>query len=256
MREPLIPQSSEENAPEWPTLKSSRSRANLHDPKASYAEKGNDLWLLTLSDLLLLLVVFFVLLFGLTFQQQSQASPAPREEAAAPVKSEEVFSQKEPKQIVDSEAEVLTSLEADLLAVLGDNGGKEGASVTRRANHVALTFPEKIVFDPGRAGIKPAAQTILQKVASLTLAHPGVFVEIQGHTDNRPIHNNRYASNWELSVDRATQVVKALIQLGINPTQISGRGFGEYRNLYPNDNDENRGRNRRVEIQISLPPKS
>ncbi len=253
MKEVMIPP-SQEDAPEWVTLKSAKSRSLRQDPKNPVSEKGHDLWLLTLSDLLLLLVVFFVLLFGLTLQQQSQASSFPQVEKAAPAETEEARVSKNTNRIEDSESEILTSLEADLLATLGNREGD--ANVTRHANHVALTFPERIVFDPGQAHIKPSAQAILRKVASLALVHPGLIMEIQGHTDDRPISNKRYASNWELSVDRATQVVKALIHLGINPTQISGRGFGEYRNLYPNDSDSNRGKNRRVEIQFSLSSRS
>jgi chemotaxis protein MotB len=90
----------------------------------------------------------------------------------------------------------------------------------------------------------------------VALAHPYLRVEVQGHTDDRPINTKRYPPNRELSVDRATQVVKTLIALGLDPAQISGKGFGEYRNLYPNDSDSNRGKNRRVEIQFSLPPQS
>lgn len=149
---------------------------------------------------------------------------------------------------------ILASLEADLRAILSDEDGKEGVSLTRQADRLILTFPERIVFDLGRAQLKPSVQPILHKVASLALAHPYLLVEVQGHTDDRPINNKRYPSNWELSVDRATQVVKALIGLGLDPAQISVKGFGEYRTLYPNDSNSNRRKNRRVEIQFSLAP--
>jgi chemotaxis protein MotB len=69
-----------------------------------------------------------------------------------------------------------------------------------------------------------------------------------------PIHNQRYPSNWELSADRATQVAKSLVQLGINPVKISAKGFGEYHPLYSNDSDAGRLKNRRVELQFSLIP--
>jgi chemotaxis protein MotB len=256
MSDVLIPPSSQEDMPEWLVLKSTKARGLRPDPKSSHSEKGNDLWLLTLSDLLLLLVVFFVLLFGLTLQQQSQASSAPQEETTAPWKTEEARAEKQPAQAVESDSGILVSLEADLLATLGNREGKEEVSVTRHTNHVALTFPERIVFDPGQAQLKDSSRSILREVASFASVRPYLLVEVQGHTDDRPIRNQRYPSNWELSVDRATQVVKALIQLGINPTRISGRGFGEYQNLYPNDSDANRRKNRRVEIQISLPPRS
>jgi len=81
-------------------------------------------------------------------------------------------------------------------------------------------------------------------------------VEVQGHTDDRPINNMRYPSNWELSADRAMGVSKALIGLGVNPTRLSVKGFGEYRPHVPNDSDDHRLNNRRVEIQFSILPQS
>jgi chemotaxis protein MotB len=81
-------------------------------------------------------------------------------------------------------------------------------------------------------------------------------VAVHGHTDDRPIHSRRYPSNWELSVDRATRVARALVGMGIEPARLSIRGFGEDRPLVANDSDENRMRNRRVEIQFSLAPSS
>ncbi|MEN6466012.1 MAG: OmpA family protein, partial [Syntrophaceae bacterium] len=124
----------------------------------------------------------------------------------------------------------------------------------RAANLVTLTFPERIIFDPGHARLKPSANPTLDKVASFIRERAYLVVEVQGHTDNRPISNTRYPSNWELSADRATQVAKALISMGVNPLQLSVKGFGEHRSLYPNDSDESRSKNRRVEIQFSIHP--
>jgi len=216
------------------------------------AEKGNDLWLLTLSDLLLLLMIVFVLLFGMMLRQQnSELHSLPQ--VAAPMKPEETPVEAPPPSTPDPVShEIFVSLENDLQAILNAEDGKQKVSVTRQADHLILTFPERIVFDPGRAQIKLSVQPILDKVASFALAHPDLLLEVQGHTDDRPINTQRYPSNWELSVDRATQVVKALIRLGLDPAQVSVKGFGEYRTLYPNDSDSNRGKNRRVEIQFSL----
>jgi chemotaxis protein MotB len=149
-----------------------------------------------------------------------------------------------------------TGLEADLIGALRDESSQQEVAIERRADSLVLTFPEPIVFDPGQAQLKPFAQPILEKVASVILDRPNLTIEVQGHTDNRPINTKRYPSNWELSVDRATQVARALIRLGVDPNQLSVKGFGEYRALYPNDTEMNQLKNRRVEIQFSLAPKS
>ena len=76
-------------------------------------------------------------------------------------------------------------------------------------------------------------------------------IRIEGHTDNRPINTAKYPSNWELSSDRATQVVRYLTdQHSFDPKRISALGFGEYRPMATNDNDEDRARNRRVDIVV------
>ncbi len=251
MKESMLEPSSLENDSEWLPLKRPWHKPLRSQRKESEAEKGHDLWLLTLSDLLLLLMIFFALLFGLTLQQQAQGSQSPPQAADAPMQSEETPVKIQPPSAPDG---ILASFETDLRAIIGEEDSKGKAGITRRADHLILTFPERILFNPGRAELKLSIQPILDKVGSLALAHPDFLVEIQGHTDDRPVNTKRYPSNWELSVDRATQVAKALIGLGIAPAQISVKGFGEYRTLYPNDNESNRSKNRRVEIQFYLPP--
>jgi chemotaxis protein MotB len=245
--------SPQETSSDWPAWKRTNRQPLRSRNTSSRSEKGNDIWLLTLSDLLLLLTIFFVFLFGTILQQQPQGSYSLGPQAEASVKSATSSAEKQPTCAEDaSSREILVSIETDLRAMLGHEEGMQEASVTRQARHLVLAFPERIVFAPGQAQIKSAAKPILDKVASLVSAHPDLLLEVQGHTDDRPINNKRYPSNWELSVDRATQVVKALIGLGLNPARISLKGFGEYRALYPNDSDSNRLRNRRVEIQFSL----
>ena len=257
MRDLWISSSAQEAPQELPPLKRKGRQSQSSGAKGSPPERGNDLWLLTLSDLLLLLTVFFVLLFGLALQQKSASSHPQAPQAKAVLSPEESPRDKQKPSLEGADPRGdLAFLESALRSTLDDNDRARQIMIARRADNLFLIFPETIVFDPGQAQLKPSAQSILEKVASLASLHPHLLVEVQGHTDDRPIHNRRYPSNWELSVDRATQVVKALIGLGLNPVQISGRGFGEYRALYPNDSDSNRHKNRRVEIQFSLSPSS
>jgi chemotaxis protein MotB len=138
------------------------------------------------------------------------------------------------------------------MAILADD--RQDVTVERRSTYIVLTFPERIMFDSGQAEVKPTVQPLLEKVAAIILNRPELVVAIHGHTDDRPIHNRRYPSNWELAVDRSTQVARVLIQMGIQPTRLSIKGYGEDHPLYPNDSDDNRMKNRRVEIQFFLTP--
>jgi len=125
--------------------------------------------------------------------------------------------------------------------------------VERRSQFLVITFPEQILFDSGKAQMKSDATPTLEKVAAFMISHPELSAEVQGHTDDRPIRSERYPSNWELSADRATQVAKTLLILGAGPRQVATKGFGEYHPIVPNISEADRMKNRRVEIQFSLP---
>ena len=198
------------------------------------ADAGNEIWLLTLTDVFMLLMVCFVLLFGLSLQKQKETAAAPPAPVAAPLR----------QAPQDTDA-----LERDLIAAAGRE-----VTVERRATQIVLTLPERILFDSGQAEVRGEADPLLEQVASVILSRPALAVAIHGHTDDRPVHGRRYASNWELSVDRATRVARALAGRGIEPSRLSIRGFGEDRPLLANDSEENRMKNRRVEIQFSLSP--
>lgn len=221
--------------------------------KSPPAEEGNEIWFLTLSDLLLLLMIFFVLLFGMTLKQQGNpqiltASQAEQKQSAA-VKEQPAVQQLPPEPVSKT-----ASLASDLQNIIDNNAGLQGITVAQQSQYIVLTFPEQIIFDSGRAELKSSVLPKLEQVAGFIQNHPDLSVEIQGHTDNVPISSRRYPSNWELSADRATQVAKALVSLGISPEKVSTKGFGEYRPLYSNDIDSERVKNRRVELQFSLPP--
>jgi len=227
--------------------------------KPSSGDNANEIWFLTLSDLLLLLVIFFVLLFGLTWQQQNRpvATPAPEEPVSVSppplVPLAEVSHPDSRTAGLPAQNTVPENLEQALAHSLGLIAQEQGITLEHRGPELVLTFPERIVFDTGQAGLKAAAEPILGKVGAVILNHTGMLVEIHGHTDDRPIRTPRYPSNWELSADRATQVAKSLIQRGINPAQVSVKGYGEHRPLAPNDSEMNRLKNRRVEIHFNTP---
>jgi chemotaxis protein MotB len=197
-------------------------------------DSGAEIWLVTLSDLLMLLMIFFVVLFGMAVQREKRALNVPP-----------------PSRMPLPEPASTAALESDLADVLNRHPGPEGVLVERTADRLILIFPERIAFDPGLAVLKPTAATTLDQVAVFISGHPQLAAEIQGHTDDRPIRSPRYPSNWELSADRAIQVSRALISLGVSPTRVSVKGFGEYRPRVPNDSEDNRLLNRRVEIQFS-----
>jgi chemotaxis protein MotB len=117
---------------------------------------------------------------------------------------------------------------------------------------LVITFVADVLFDSGKAKIKPVAFPTLDKVALvLTKNVPQNDIGIEGHTDNEPIKYSGWKSNWELSTARALSVLHYLIDdKAISPLRVSAIGYGEYRPIASNDNKEGRQLNRRVEIVI------
>jgi chemotaxis protein MotB len=108
---------------------------------------------------------------------------------------------------------------------------------------------ERLLFESGSAELKPEAKAVLDTIAEILKFLPNK-IRIEGHTDDRPIRSARFPSNWHLSVARALNTAYYLMSKGVNPEKISIAGYSEYRPIAPNDSEENRAKNRRVDIVI------
>jgi len=117
---------------------------------------------------------------------------------------------------------------------------------------LVITVVGDLVFDSGKAKIRPAALPLLTKVSEILKDNMAQFnIGIEGHTDNVPIKQSGYKSNWELSTSRALSVLHYLANdQGIQPERLSAIGYGEYRPLASNETSDGRKQNRRVEIVI------
>jgi chemotaxis protein MotB len=117
---------------------------------------------------------------------------------------------------------------------------------------LVITVVGDLIFDSGKAKIRPEAFDLLNKVSSILKENMAQFnVGIEGHTDNIPIKQSGWKSNWELSTARALSVLHYLANdQGISPERLSAIGYGEYRPLASNETGDGRKQNRRVEIVI------
>jgi chemotaxis protein MotB len=110
---------------------------------------------------------------------------------------------------------------------------------------------DQILFDSGSADIKPEGRKVLAKVAAGIKAVTDREIHVEGHTDNVPIHTQRFASNWDLSVARALTVAKFLASSGVSEKYLAATGYAEQRPIASNDTAEGRHRNRRIEIVLA-----
>jgi chemotaxis protein MotB len=117
---------------------------------------------------------------------------------------------------------------------------------------LAIIFLTEVLFDSGKADIRPEAFPALDKIAAVLKENvEDRNIGIEGHTDNEPIKHSKWKSNWELSTSRATSVLHYLVDTKeIEPKRVAAIGYGEYRPVSSNDTVEGRKQNRRVEIVI------
>ena len=114
-----------------------------------------------------------------------------------------------------------------------------------------LSLREVGFFDSGQSELVRTALPKLGKIASILNSH-GFDIRVEGHTDDVPIHNSEFKSNWELSTARATQVVTLLVEsYGLDPLRVSAAGYGPYRPVASNDSSQGRKVNRRVDLVIT-----
>lgn len=116
---------------------------------------------------------------------------------------------------------------------------------------IYIDISDKLLFETGRYQITSAAREVLGKVASVLLNQPSIEFMVEGHTDSVPYRQGVLLDNWDLSVKRATAVVRVLqLEYGIPPARMTAAGRGEYVPLSTNDSDFGRSLNRRTRIVI------
>lgn len=141
----------------------------------------------------------------------------------------------------------------ELVQGLAKEVEKGQLQVRQYQNMLAVDLAEQIFFDSGRASLKAGGKDVLKKVAGALKGYENKIIRVVGHTDNVPVAKSLqgiFPSNWELSVARATNVVRFLQVSGIPPERMVPSGRGEYDPVASNDTPEGRQKNRRIEIML------
>jgi len=119
-----------------------------------------------------------------------------------------------------------------------------------RDGRMVIQLPDDVLFDTGKTALKPAGKRALSAIAEVLASMPERHFQVAGHTDNVPISNERFASNWELSSGRALEVVHFLVEKGVKPATLSAAGYGEVDPVADNATPDGRRKNRRTEITL------
>jgi chemotaxis protein MotB len=202
-------------------------------------------WLITLTDLTLLLLCFLVIWY---VKNQEQNAPAQGAKAAAQATTASGDSEK--PLPASAHASDWSSLREEIERFIAGAGMSDDVSIAAAPDEILLSFKDTVPFASGKADLRPAALPVLEKVAAVAVSRPGMHLQINGHTDDRPIFTVEFPSNWELSSARASRVARYLIEKGVHPARIGVHGFANHRPRVPNGNRTGRGANRRVELRL------
>ncbi|OPL16137.1 MAG: hypothetical protein AVO38_08675 [delta proteobacterium ML8_D] len=216
-------------------------------------DKGSK-WLATFNDMVTLLLTFFVLVLSMSKLDVAKVKEA-------------VYAINDAFGMLSSNS--LGEIKAFEPFVMPINSRRPGLSETRRElaeqidrignmnakiveGGISIILKEKLFFKTGMSDIEEKNYPALKNLSSI-LQKTDCQIRVEGHTDDIPIDNKRFSSNWELSVARAVNVVKYLISEGnIPPERLAASGYGDSRPLYPNVNNHNRELNRRVGIILAI----
>ena len=122
--------------------------------------------------------------------------------------------------------------------------------VTIRNGRMLITLPNDVLFDSGKTAVKPEGKEAIGKIAQVLTTIADRRFLVAGHTDNVPIKNAKFRSNWELSTARAVEVVQLLLTGGMKPQVLGAAGYAESDPVVANDTPEHKAQNRRIEIVL------
>jgi chemotaxis protein MotB len=201
--------------------------------RGSARPAARDRWMVSYADMVTLLFACFAALYA------SSVVPATATAAAATAAATASAAQ--------ANGALAEAIESAVARV--DASGDVVVQVDTRG--VVVSLPEAGAFAVGQADLSQAARQVMRELATVLEQETG-DIRIEGHSDDVPITTSRFASNWDLSAARATEVIRFLLaQTAIAPARLSAAGYGEFRPLVPNDSDNARARNRRVDIVVT-----
>lgn len=252
-------------------------------------EPNHERWLITYSDLITLLMIFFIIMYSMS--QINAAKYAAVANSLSLVLSGQAMSvldtqgpslaqgisgqqmpeggnknpskQGELEEVKKKIAEFIKSEDAKTGRQQSQGQGQQGQenqqgtaklsdqiTITEQERGLVISFKEALLFPSGSDELNSNAHGIIVTVGKSLLDLPN-YIRVEGHTDNVPISSGKFRSNWELSLMRAANVVHVLQgNAGVSAERLSAIGYGEYRPLVPNDSVANRAINRRVDIVI------
>lgn len=225
-------------------------------------------WLIPYADLLTLLLALFIILFGMSsidaqkFRQLASAFnasltggtgvlefPYPIEDLDPSITEPEEEKEEELDKLEDQHQ--LSEVQKKINAYIDEKNLNGKLQTTLTDEGLLITILDDILFDSGKANVRSSDVQLAREISQLLVMNPPRNVVVSGHTDNVPIKNAQFDSNWHLSVMRAVNFMKILLENDqLDPKLFSAKGFGEFKPVASNNTASGRQKNRRVEILV------
>ncbi|WP_078379375.1 flagellar motor protein MotB [Sutcliffiella halmapala] len=241
--------------------------------KQNHEEHIDESWLIPYADLLTLLLALFIVLFSMSsidakkFQALSEVfnevftkgtgileypSPISRENATVLDEQEEQDDkEKEEKRDKEIDWQELVSLQKKINTYIIDKKLNNNLDTSLTDEGLLILIRDNVLFTSGSDQVRKEDLVIAKEISDLLVLDPPRNIIISGHTDNVPINNSQFSSNWELSVMRAVNFMKIIIENDkLDPSWFSAKGFGEFKPITSNETATGKAQNRRVEILI------
>ena len=244
--------------------------------KEHHEEHADEAWLLPYADLLTLLLALFIILFASSQVDEKKYAQVMQGLNSAFNGGISVFeesdtisiddiSAKDIKNInengqgqnqalkdqINKEKQDMEAIKKKLDSFIAENGLILQLQTNVTNDMLKITIQDYALFDSGKAVVKPEAQKLASVISDMLSMYPDYKVEVAGHTDNIPINNNEFESNWDLSAKRSLNFMKYLLKSNnINQARFRSIGYGEYQPIDTNQTSEGRAKNRRVEVNI------
>ena len=243
-------------------------------PRVPRSRVGHDRWLVSYADFITLMFAFFVVLYAFARADQkkqmqvSQAistafrslgafakdapppagrgGPSDATKAGAASNAVAVEELQVPAQVQEG----LERLRSELAQTLSSQIAAHAISLEMERDGLVISLREAGFFNSGSATPKPEALPTLREIAAKLGAEP-YDLRVEGHSDDVPIHNAEFDSNWELSSARATHIARLFLEMkAIPPERISAAGYAEFHPVASNSTAEGRAENRRVDLVV------
>ncbi|MGE4265623.1 MAG: flagellar motor protein MotB [Desulfovibrio sp.] len=225
-------------------------------------ESDSQEWLITFSDLTMLLLVFFIMLYAMStpdpnkitnaLQAVTQALSGKESKMATSTISREEAGILLDQVMLNRQIQIAQQKVFSDVKFLQTKKGLEGlVGANFEDGVITIRAPGDVLFASGEVTLTPKGREIIEAMKDFFIQHPDQTINIRGYTDDRlPGAGGRFRDNWEVSSMRAVNVLRVLMDMGIEPKRLTSTGLADLNPLFPNTSEEYRAQNRRVEFVL------